>query len=217
MSIRLIAAGRDAPMKLAGSASQRRKQPDNAANRGSLRQPAMSRSSCRTAFGLSSSPMRSGFRRNFSRSCKRTGSFPVDGTDSIRLAARSCPVWGWVCVAAAAPDPRRPQPHCPRLGLPSNTVCVVTVVAPPVTFGRAASVDRAQRHWRRRKVPEDGGKDKFLGGCRRRAPRSDPAGPRWRHRERVRAPDAPRPRGSVAGSARPSAARRRDPRLPRAR
>lgn len=65
----------------------------------------MSRSSCRTDFGLSSSPMRSEFRRNLSRSCKHTGCFPVYGTDSIRLtAARSCPVCGWVCVAAAAPD-----------------------------------------------------------------------------------------------------------------
>ena len=92
----------------------------------------MSRSSCRTAFGLSSSLMRSEFRRNLSRSCKRNWQFPVYGTASIRLtAARSCPVLGWVCVAAAVPTSRRTQPHCPRLrqGLPSNTVCVVTVLA----------------------------------------------------------------------------------------
>ena len=118
-------------MKLVGSASQRAKAARQCCQpaRGSLRQASdVSKlvSHCLWAELLADA-------LRIPEKCPEAVSapaVPVYGTSSIRLAAaRSCPVSGRVCIAAAPPTSRRTQPHCPRQGLPSNTVCVVTVLA----------------------------------------------------------------------------------------
>jgi hypothetical protein len=106
----------------------------------------MSRSSCRTACGLSSSPMRSGFRRNLSRSCKHTCSSPV--LDPAHRRPQLSGV-GLGCVAAAAPDlssytASLPSPS-PR-ATKQLRLCRDRRSRPPVTFRRPASVDRADTH-----------------------------------------------------------------------
>ena len=93
--------------------------------------------------------MCSEFRRNLSRSCKRTGCSPVYGTAAIRLtAARSCPVLGWVCVAAAVPDPSSytaslpsPSPRATK----QHRLCRDRFSRPPMTSD-ARPLDRADAH-----------------------------------------------------------------------
>jgi hypothetical protein len=107
----------------------------------------MSRISCRTAFGLSSSPMRSEFRRNLSRSSKRTGSFTLSMA-RLRSGSRRPQLSGVGLGLRRCRDPGPLVVHSLTAlalarGYQATPLCRDRRGRSPVTFGCPVSADRA--------------------------------------------------------------------------